>query len=202
MHPGRVLLLGILLTAASVRADEAAEAKRHFISGTRHYNLNEYEEALQDFKEAYRHKDDPVFLYNIAQCYRLLDKHEEAVRFYRSYLRVSPNAPNRKDVEHKIATLEELIAAQGRARSAPPSGVQQPTTPALTSPGPVPAAAGQEQPSLTKAVAPAPPPSKSAARKWWVWTLVGAGVGAGLGVGLGVGLTQNPTVNSFPGVQF
>ena len=76
-----------------------AAAKRLYISATKHFDLAEYPDALNDFKEAYRLKDDPVFLYNIAQCYRILNKNDEALSFYRSYLRRAPDAPNRAEVE-------------------------------------------------------------------------------------------------------
>ena len=36
--------------------------------------------------------EDPVFLYNIAQCHRLLGENAEAVRFYRRYLEAAPAA--------------------------------------------------------------------------------------------------------------
>src|SRR5689334_3962621 len=102
------LLLAFAVAATPARAtDDAdtAEARRLFISGTKHFDLSEYEAALADFKEGYRRKDDPVFLYNIAQCYRLTKGHEEdALKFYRNYLRRAPRAQNRVEVEKKIET--------------------------------------------------------------------------------------------------
>jgi hypothetical protein len=78
-----LLLLVSTITAGSAYADDTADAKRLFASATKHFDLAEYEAALADFKEGYRHKDDPVFLYNIGQCYRLMKGHEEdAIRFY------------------------------------------------------------------------------------------------------------------------
>ena len=82
--------------------------------------------ALDDFKEAYRLKDDPVFLYNIAQCYRIMNKNEEALNFYRSYLRRAPDAPNRAEVETKIAALQDAIASQEKARTTPKTGLATP----------------------------------------------------------------------------
>src|SRR5581483_10419669 len=110
-----LMVLLIVCAAGPLRADEAANtaaAKRLFASGTKHFDLNEFELALADFKEGYRLKDDPVFLYNIAQCHRLLNHDVEAMRFYKSYLRRSPNAPNKREVENKIRALDEAIASQ------------------------------------------------------------------------------------------
>lgn len=106
-----VLLAAFAPTRAHARDDVAtAQAKEHFKSGTRHYALAEYALALDDFKEAYRLRDDPAFLYNIAQCHRLLGNHDEAVRFYQTYLRQSPAAANRPDVEQLIAGEEKASA--------------------------------------------------------------------------------------------
>src|SRR5947207_10170006 len=126
MEKHAVIVALLLFLPSVVRADDTAEAKRLYASGTRHFDLSEYEEALTDFKEGYRHKDDPVFLYNIAQCYRLLNKNDDALRFYRNYLRRSPHAPNKDEVERKIDSLQVAIAAQDKARSTPPSTTLKP----------------------------------------------------------------------------
>ena len=192
----------LLLLGGVARADDTADAKRLFMSGTRHFDLTEYEAALNDYKEGYRKKDDPVFLYNIAQCYRLLNKNDDALRFYRSYLRRQPDAANHAEVEHKIEALQQAIAAQEQARSTPPT--------ATLRPGEVPAATPVEPPSVT-ATAPAASGELVATRaarptpiykRWWLWTGVGVVVAVGLGVGLGVGLQHSASGSTFPQVQF
>jgi len=73
------VVLALVLTsasgavAASAVADKVA-AKEHFQAGVRHYDLSEWEQALSEFKEAYRLKPDATFLYNIAQCHRKLGR--------------------------------------------------------------------------------------------------------------------------------
>lgn len=114
-----LLLLALALGAAPALAKEeanTAQAREHFKTGTRHYNLSEYAAALEEFKEAYKLKEDPVFLYNIAQCHRLLGNHGEAVRFYRAYLRTAAAAPNLADVEELIRS-EEAAAALAEAEA-------------------------------------------------------------------------------------
>jgi tetratricopeptide (TPR) repeat protein len=86
-----------------------AEAKARFVAGQSHYNLNEFAEALAEFKEAYRLLPDPVFLYNSGQCERQLGHLDEAIRFYRSFLREQPKAPNRQEVLHKIEEIEVAL---------------------------------------------------------------------------------------------
>lgn len=83
-----------------------AQAKAHYGRGTSYYNLGRYREALAEYEAAYLAVQDPPFLFNIGQCQRKMGKDREALGAYRSYLRVAPNAPNRFDVQKRIAELE------------------------------------------------------------------------------------------------
>ena len=206
-----VLTLFLMLTALTPGAwadSETEIARRLYESATRHFDLTEYDAALNDFKEGYRHKDDPVFLYNIAQCYRLLNQNDDALKFYRSYLRRAPNAPNRDEVEHRIATLQESIAIAEKARTTPPqttlppagSGpkTEPPAAPASTAASPAPSPTSQKEAPAAAAptnvvVAAAPPARTPVYKKWWLWTAVGVVVAAGVGVGLGLGLSSHGT---------
>ena len=91
------IVLGVLqLTAVAALAatdDNTEAARRLYESATRHFDLTEYEAALNDFKEGFRHKDDPVFLYNIAQCYRLMNQNDEALKFYSELFAASAQCP-------------------------------------------------------------------------------------------------------------
>jgi tetratricopeptide (TPR) repeat protein len=206
-------ILAVLVIVAALggiaSADDASNAKKFFLSGSKHFDLGEYTDALNDFKEGYRLKDDPVFLYNIAQCHRLLNQNTEALRAYKTYLRRAPTAANRDEVERKIAAIEEAQAAANKATTTPPNQVLPPNgpggEPATTTTAP---ATTETQPgsSANALTASAPPPSDRTPiyKKWWLWTAVGVvAVGAGLGIGLGVGLSKgksNTTV--YPAVQF
>src|SRR3954451_20407815 len=114
-------LAGVASAQKATPAD-VEKAKQLYVSATKHFDLAEYSEALADYKEAYRLKDDPVFLYNIAQCYRKLNQYPEAVTFYKNYLRRQPDAANADEVQGKIKTLEEAIATQEKAKSQNPTG--------------------------------------------------------------------------------
>ena len=125
----------ILLTAGVVHARPAedpkvAEARQHYESGLARYNLKEYKAAIEEFEAAYRLKPDPVFLYNLGQAYRLADDPEQALHFYRAYLRERPGASNRKDVEERVGQLEEVIAAKKTAAQPPDHTLAPETTPA------------------------------------------------------------------------
>ena len=54
---------GAALVSTGARADEdIARARSLYNSGIAHYNLTEYKEALADFKQAYRIRQDPALL--------------------------------------------------------------------------------------------------------------------------------------------
>lgn len=91
---------------APAKMSPAAEAKARYARGTSYYNLNRFHEALAEYEAAYMAVQDPPFLFNIAQCYRKMGDDKQAVDFYRSYLRVAPNAPNRGEVQKRIVELE------------------------------------------------------------------------------------------------
>jgi hypothetical protein len=109
----RALLAFILLTSAvpAFAADDKAAAKEAYESGRRHYDLGEYDEALTQFKKAYLNYAEPVFLFNIAICYRQLGDNKAAIRSYRAFLDNFPKAPNRASVERMIAELEQAPPA-------------------------------------------------------------------------------------------
>ncbi|HZS39647.1 MAG TPA: hypothetical protein VFF06_22600, partial [Polyangia bacterium] len=105
-----LLLVALLGSATAARADDgAAAAKQHYDEGTKAYDLGRYLEAAKEYETAFRIKDAPELLFNIAQAYRLADDHRRAMRSYRAYLRRLPSASNRAEVEAKIAELQKLI---------------------------------------------------------------------------------------------
>ena len=159
---GWALAVLLLATAGPSRAeDPKQEAKARYTTGQSHYNLNEFQEALQDFKEAYRLFPDPVFLFNVAQCERQLGNLDEAIKFYRSYLRNKPKAPNRQEVLRRIDEMQAVIDAKKSASEKPPLNLVPPAAgdePRL--PAPAPTAAPTAAPAVsapTPAVAPAAP---------------------------------------------
>jgi tetratricopeptide (TPR) repeat protein len=159
----------LLLCGRAAAQDDSSAARRHFETGTRAFNLGEFTTAAEEYRAAYKLKPDPAILYNIAQSYRLSKNTEQALFFYRSYLRNANDPAHREEVEDRIRALEE----QQKQQQAPPNGVDKPAP----------------DPSRAELVASAPPPKQPAYKKWWVWTLTGAVVvGVGVGVGLGLGL--------------
>jgi tetratricopeptide (TPR) repeat protein len=97
-------------STATAVTDSLAVVRNHYLQGTSYFDLGRYQDAIKEFEAAYELKSDPAFLYNLAQSHRLAGNAEQALRFYRVYLRRAPQAANRADIESKIATLEQLIA--------------------------------------------------------------------------------------------
>jgi len=79
--------------------------------GKKAYNAARYEDALEHFQEAATRYASPDFQYNIGLCYERLEKPEEAVRAFRTYLRAKPDADDRANVEDRIFQLEKQIDA-------------------------------------------------------------------------------------------
>lgn len=164
----------IATTAHAAFAEDKAAARAAYAEGTKYYDLNNFEAALKSFEKAYWNYEEPAFLYNIAQCYRQLDRKQDAVKFYRSYLRKVPDAPNRADVERTIATLESAIA-----KEPPPAPEPKPPATPSSPPSVVPATSAAAVTQVTRR------PSRRG-RTLRASGIAVAGVGV-VGVGLGVG---------------
>jgi tetratricopeptide (TPR) repeat protein len=199
-----------LLAAAPASADDPKRARALYEEGMKYYNVGEYRKALESFKDGYFAKADPAFLFNLAQCYRMLGDTEPAIRQYRAYLGNRPDAPNREEVEHFIVELEAELKRRSAER--PPMGVVAPAgtpsesqtvvpQPPATAPAATSTTQGQEKPPAAEAAKPpvaeiaAPPHSESAApapvyRKGWFWgVMAGALVVAGGAAALAVAET-------------
>lgn len=109
--------------------DALARAKQHSRQGTSLYNLGRFPEALREYEASYLAAADPALLFNIGQCHRKLGHRAEAIDFFRTYLRNAPNAPNRAEVEKRIAELQAagdkeagglVGGSAGRSGSGPP----------------------------------------------------------------------------------
>jgi hypothetical protein len=129
------LALASVLLATPARADDAAQAKELFQQGTTLFNVGEFDKAIEAWQDGYKAKPDPGFLFNIAQAYRLKGDNQKAIFFYRGYLRNSPKAANRADVEARIAALQKAV----NDKASPPVAAPTPTpvAPSLVVPPPV-----------------------------------------------------------------
>src|SRR5262245_44689361 len=91
--------------AAETDAELRKRAREAYEIALRHYKVGDWARAAEKFKEAYLIRPDPSFLFNLGQSYRQMGDAPSALRAYRNYLKDSPDAPNRKDVEQFIREL-------------------------------------------------------------------------------------------------
>jgi tetratricopeptide (TPR) repeat protein len=198
----------LLASAGSASAGDARidAARAHSAEGDAYYKLEKYANAIAEYEQAYLAKPDPSFLYNIAQCHRLMGHGAEAIKFYRRYLKDAPAAPNRAVAEKHIRDLEDASAHGPQ----PPASPSVPVAPSPTSTAPPPVAAPTEPvtplsspPSAASSLsAPAPtstpvsttpivengaaPPQSDQSEshpiysRWWFWTAIGAAVVGGI----------------------
>jgi tetratricopeptide (TPR) repeat protein len=169
----------------NVHAEDKEKAREAYRAATQHYDFGEYQQALDGFKEAYKNYEDPAFLYNIAQCHRALGYKQEAITFYKSYLRNSADAPNRDEVQKTIADLQSAIDREKRALA--PADANLTTSPS-TAAAPIAAPSNQEFP----ATGSTSPLEKRPPRRAWIWGVVAGVVAVGVAVGVGVGLGTQP----------
>jgi tetratricopeptide (TPR) repeat protein len=187
----------VVAATAPALAENKAVAREAYAEGTKFYDLNEFDKALTEFRRAYLNYEEPSFLFNIAQCHRALGNGAEAIKFYRSYLRKSPNASNRDDVLRLISTLEASIAKAKEAATIPPKDLAPPAEVKPIPPAPEPKPAAQQPTPAPVTVTTREAPASTAGRaplykKWWLWTTVGlVAAGAAVGIGVGVSLSQS-----------
>jgi hypothetical protein len=128
---------------------EATAAKRHAESARILFELQEYDGAVDEWKEAYRLKPAPLLLFNIAQATRMSGRLGEARRAYVRYLeaidagKAPRNGPARSEVTLRIAELDAKLPPSEGGTSRRPV-----VPPAEPSPQPVAAVAAPTAPDV------------------------------------------------------
>src|ERR1043165_2734994 len=105
-----LLMVCLAVIAPSIaRADDPATraARRHYERGEKLFALGKFDEALDEYQEAFDAKPLPGFLYNIGQCYRNLGDYDQAIFSFKKYLKLEPDADNKDAVERLIQDLED-----------------------------------------------------------------------------------------------
>lgn len=166
--------------------DRPAKAKQLYVEGMAHFQLDEWDQAIESWQSGFRLAPAPQFLYNIAQAYRLSKRPEQALSYYKKYLYMAPKAGNRGEVERHIQLLTSLVEAENRNSTRPPvatmpvkprpeSATESPATPppapppVVTAPPPAPVAAP------VRAELTAPAPERPITKRKWFWPVVAGG---------------------------
>jgi tetratricopeptide (TPR) repeat protein len=163
----------VFLAATAAHADERpvaapasaeAAAREYYRIGNAHFDAGRYLEAQAAFAAGYEMSQRPGFLWNMAECARLLKDDARALELYRRYVSAAPHdAPQRADAEKRV----EELAPKPALAPAPP----KPATPATTA-----------APEKNVFFAPPPKPVEDTHRpittRWWFWTAAAGVVAA------------------------
>jgi tetratricopeptide (TPR) repeat protein len=156
-------------------------AREHLAAGNRYYHLGEFEKAVEEYKAGSTREDAPVFSFNLGQCYRKLNRYDDAIRHYERFLdRGKPTGEVEASVRKFIAQMKAEREKAERERAA----MQQPPV----APAP-PLPASSAAPGQTLSVSQPPPERPHGMpmqRKLAVGLAVASIAAGGLGVVLGL----------------
>ena len=153
------------------RHADIARGKRHLKKANALAGEAQCAAAIAEYTLAYELLNDPVVLFNRAECYRRIEDNEKAADDYHAFLEKVPNAPNRGAIEKKLLALEapdssEREKPEKPAEAPPPAKVAEtPPPPAKVSPpkvaeAPPPAKVPPPAPKVVEAPPPPPPAAK------------------------------------------
>lgn len=99
--------------AGDVSPEAQETARKTYQAGAEAYSEGRYKDAIDLFLEAARIAPNPAFSYNIGLAYEQLGDHDNALRWYRDYLRELPEAPDRADIEPRVREAEQRLRERG-----------------------------------------------------------------------------------------
>ena len=118
----KLLAFIILVLAASAASAQSkkTEAEAAYKEGQARYMKEDFEGAALQFKAAYDLDADPVYLFNIAQAYRMAKKCSLSRDNYQRYLDEAKTAPNADAVKAYITEMDQCAKQQGEVVTPPP----------------------------------------------------------------------------------
>src|SRR5262249_49173895 len=105
---GVLLGAGVVCAAAVALAEEPVSlpaAQALLAQAEPDSSARDYRAALQGSQQAYDLTGAPALLFDMAQCYRLLGRSEEALSAYKKFLAEVPDSPYRQEIEERIRAL-------------------------------------------------------------------------------------------------
>jgi tetratricopeptide (TPR) repeat protein len=149
--------------APAAPAGAAADAPKLMVrEGNKLFELGKYREALTQYEKAYGLRQNPNWLFNIAQAHRELGQLPEAIAFYERYLFKVPDASDKEAVQAQIAELKKRQAKLEEEKK-----LLQP-----------------KQVIVYQQVKADEPPPKPWYKRWYVWTAVGVAVAGAVVAGV------------------
>lgn len=105
------MALTLAFASNTVLADDAEEARFHDELARQHYEAHRFEQALQEFFEVARLAPSPRTTFNIAVCFELLHRDDDAYLFFREYLESDDtDAERRSFATTSAGRLGETVA--------------------------------------------------------------------------------------------
>lgn len=89
--------------------DVAQRVREHNQRADQHFQERQYERCIQELEAAYVLDPDPLYLFNIAQSYRRLRRHKDALAAYRRFLSQAPTTPLKTETQSYMVELDVLI---------------------------------------------------------------------------------------------
>jgi len=123
-----VATAALLIGAPPARADERAEARRHFREGMDLIHDGKYDEGIRELTEAYRIVPHPAVLYNIGRAYFAAGQYDRAIEALQSYADTDP--PDRADVVRVLEVARARLREEERAAAAEAPPPAEPPPPA------------------------------------------------------------------------
>jgi len=85
--------------------DLTAEARTFFLRGVTMFQGRHFDAAMQAFTAAYNFARLPEVIYNLAITAQKLERTQDAIDYYREFLRARPDDPNRVQIERTVREL-------------------------------------------------------------------------------------------------
>jgi tetratricopeptide (TPR) repeat protein len=89
------------------------KALEHLVEGNRQYKVQNFEQALAEYKAGALVEAAPLFDYNLGQCYRMLGRYKEAIWQYERFLRYG-HPTDQELVDHVNDWLKQMHAELDR----------------------------------------------------------------------------------------
>jgi tetratricopeptide (TPR) repeat protein len=100
-------------SAEAVAEARRNEAKTKFDEGVTAFREHRYADAVQAFQRADAIAPSAALSFNIGRSFERLGNASSALRWYRDYLRRSPQAANAKEVQSRVRELADSLAERG-----------------------------------------------------------------------------------------
>lgn len=101
--------MAVTFTPTLALADKTAQAREAYRLGREAYKAGNYREALIHLKKAYKLKPLPALLRYTGETYYKMNKAQEAIKYFRAYIKAAPMAVDRAKVEGKVRQLELIV---------------------------------------------------------------------------------------------